>query len=544
LYYARLLRDYEAGLKGAQFADVQKLIEIDLENALLSWNWLIVHDRRSYLASMMDTLGLFLEMEGYLAIGRRNFRSLVSRWQSHLAEEFTDFEKSEVERNATEPAQKSTSIHVTPRRVLDEAVRDLYFLTKALAWQSAFELDQHEAELLLFQSLSLLEHNRLDGGLGNAEKAFVFYRLGMTFGDSQTARAVEYFQQALKIYQALDDWWGAGNCLLGSGYFHFIDLVKGRRYLLQAIKVFEEGGNTRGLVQALTLLIHAATLQGDVETVEQLFTRYMTLVTNLEQSLFYPETMQANVHHHYVRGQFALAASFLERVISYNRELGRDTGFDNIMLGFCYLHADQFDRGRALLRQTQRELEQLAIDSDWRLALDIHLLAMLAIAEKQFQKATGYLQKARAAFEANDDILGIAGAETFTAVALVGLGDNKSGRPLLASSLKVALDQRAINNLTEVLSGIALLLAHQGELTRAREIYELLWRVPTFRNSTFYQGIAGDEIRELTAALTDEDQQVIKQRVADRDIWQEAAVLLVELQDAGWEDANHQPTED
>jgi hypothetical protein len=163
--------------------------------------------------------------------------------------------------------------------------------------------------------------------------------------------------------------------------------------------------------------------------------------------------------------------------------------------------------------------------------------AMLALAEKEFQKAKDYLQKALATFQVNDDVLGITGAVTFTAVALIGLGDTRSGRPHLVSSLKVALDQKAINNLTETFSGIALLLAHQEELIRSREIYELLWRVPTFRNSALYQRIAGNKICELTAALTTEDQQAIKQRVADRNIWQEAA-LLVDLQAAGWENKN------
>jgi len=193
------------------------------------------------------------------------------------------------------------------------------------------------------------------------------------FNEFQRTRAGGYFKQALKIYQRLDDLWGAGICLLGLGNILYSDLVTGRSYLLQAIEIFEEVENVRGLVRALSLLFNAVALQGDRETVEQLFSRYMTLVSNLEHPLFYTETLLVNEMYHFVKGEFALAASFVARSIDFNEDLGRDTSFDSDALAMWYLHADQFERGRAVLRQVRVELEQAAIDNDWRLAFNLHI---------------------------------------------------------------------------------------------------------------------------------------------------------------------------
>jgi len=133
LYFVRLLRNCDHDLRRAGFAKAAKLIEIDLENALLSWGWLIANDRRSDLASIMDTLGLFLEMQGYLSIGRRHFRSLARQWQEHLAEALQDFEKDEVIRDISESTEDSmpTTNPTLLRR--DQAVGDLRLLAKTLA---------------------------------------------------------------------------------------------------------------------------------------------------------------------------------------------------------------------------------------------------------------------------------------------------------------------------------------------------------------------------------------------------------------------------
>ena len=65
LYYAELLRDSEAGLKGPQFNKALRRIETDIENCLVAWVWLVENERRSQLAAAMDGFGLFHEIRGY-----------------------------------------------------------------------------------------------------------------------------------------------------------------------------------------------------------------------------------------------------------------------------------------------------------------------------------------------------------------------------------------------------------------------------------------------------------------------------------------------
>jgi hypothetical protein len=97
-------------------------------------------------------------------------------------------------------------------------------------------------------------------------------------------------------------------------------------------------------------------------------------------------------------------------------------------------------------------------------------------------------------------------------MVLIGQGDLDKARQELMTGLTLALDHRGFITLGEALMGIALLLAHQGQLVRAREIYELVWRQPRFFRSGLYDRIAGKELRFLTSSLSPDELAAIAQK--------------------------------
>ena len=517
LYYAQLVTRYASGLKGPQFADSLRLVESDLENILVAWEWLTKNERRSELTAAMDSLGLFLDMQGYLSIGRRNFRSVASRWQERLA--------------------RSTA-------GAGEIANDLLFWSKALAWRSVFELEHHKAASLLQESLTLLDDSRLDDELGEAERAFATYRMGLLLRDSQVGPAIDYLKQSVTIYQKLNDLWGVAYCLLSLGYTtYFANLETGRDYLLQASEVFEITGDVRGLSQALHWLTVIHSLEGDDVSMEKTFSRLRAQVAGLEESYFQEDTLYAKGFVCMARGQYQQNVACHEKLASYYEDLGRAHLISKVHLGYSYLHADQFDKGRSLLLQARHDLEEEAIENDYRLAFCFHVLASLALAEDEFEKAQLYLQNALAIYKIGHHFPDIAGVHTLMGIALVGQGDLDSARPHLLEGLKMTLDYKGIILLGESLLAIAFLRAYQGKAFQARRLYELIWHLPRFQKSALYEGIAGKKIRALTSNLSSDDLDVITIEVAGRDAWLDAATNLNELQAEGAENSNQQPTE-
>ncbi|UCG24357.1 MAG: hypothetical protein JSW55_19925 [Chloroflexota bacterium] len=506
MYYARSLADNASGLKGPQFADSLRLIESDLENLLVAWEWLIENERRSELAATMDGLGLFLEMLGYHSIGRRNFRSVADRWRQRLA-------------------NSSTGAGKLPG--------DLRFLARVVAWLSVFELDRREAASLLQESLTLLDIFQIGEEPGEAERAFATYRLGLLLRDSQIGSAIDYFKQGMTIFQELDDSWGVAKCLIGLGYASgSVNLEAGRDYVLQASDVFASIDDVRGLGQALSLLVVLYSLEGDDVSMETTFRRLLAVVAPLEESFFLEDTLFAKFFVSTARGDYQQDVVYREQLVSYNEDLGRARLMSKVHLAYSYLHADQFNRGRALLLHVRQDLQEAAIEDDYRLAFCFHILASLALAEDEFKKAQRHLQNALAIYEIGHTYPDIAGVHTLTGIALVGQDDLDSAQSHIIEGLRMTLDLKGIILLGESLLAIALLMAHRGETYQARKLYELVWRMPRFQRSALYDAIAGKKIRSLTSTLSPEDLNTLVHEAVHRDPWQEATTLFEEMQAA------------
>jgi tetratricopeptide (TPR) repeat protein len=267
---------------------------------------------------------------------------------------------------------------------------------------------------------------------------------------------------------------------------------------------------------------------------EKAFNRLLALVDDQEQPFLPEETLNAKFFVSIERGQYLQDLAYREELAAYYQELGRVRLMSRINLAYSYLHNGQFQKGRALLLQTQQDLEKATVENDYRLAFCFHILASLALAEDEFEKAVLFLQNAKVIYEIHNILPDIAGAHSLTGMALVGQGDLDSARPHLLAGLKITLDIRGVILLGESLLAISLLFAHQGETYRARELYELIWRIPRFQKSALYDAMAGKKIRALTNSLSPDDLQTIHQQAAETDPWQEAASLYKEILAAGW----------
>ena len=79
------------------------------------------------------------------------------------------------------------------------------------------------------------------------------------------------------------------------------------------------------------------------------------------------------------------------------------------------------------------------------------------------------------------------------------------------------------------LPALALLLADEGQIERAVELYALALRYPFVANSRWFEDVAGNQIRAAAATLPEADVTAAKDRGQARDLHATVAELLVEL---------------
>jgi hypothetical protein len=111
------------------------------------------------------------------------------------------------------------------------------------------------------------------------------------------------------------------------------------------------------------------------------------------------------------------------------------------------------------------------------------------------------------------------------------LGNRSEAWSYLKAGLRWALDKRHFYYLIDALTGIALMLADDGEFERALELYTLVLKHPYATNSRWFEDVVGGEIMELTANLPPQVAEVARKKRDSLDFWGYAAEIIDELPD-------------
>lgn len=123
-----------------------------------------------------------------------------------------------------------------------------------------------------------------------------------------------------------------------------------------------------------------------------------------------------------------------------------------------------------------------------------------------------------------------------THLPLTGLGyvAYRQGNPQDAKRYLIAAVTSAleIKNffIVRALPAVALLLAADGQVGRAVEVWSLAKRYPYIANSRWFEDIAGRELDEMAALASPEVAGAAEQDGQELDLWAVSATLLVELE--------------
>ena len=498
-YYAAALERWDTELKGSQQQEALAEMGVEIENARAAWNWAVERGQLARLGRAIDGLCHF-----YLFSGRYEEGEAVCR--------------------------------VAAERLATTGSGDgLRVLAKVLTYQGRFSWLLESTGLashLLEQSMALLQGAELVDQDTRPEKAFVLQQMGFAAFGSDLEDARRLCEQSLALYQALGDRWGAAVALgsLGAIAFKLGAYGKAKQLDEESLALYQALGYQRGIAHSLQGLGLIALLQGRLEEGEGLARKGITILEEMGDWASVASGLTEFGGALLALGKYAEAHSLLKEGLATYTDLGfrRYIAFSNSALGFSKKHLGQYEDARV---QGQMGLAlSREIGLPYGIGYSCILLGCVALVGEAYAEAQQLLEESVTVFRETGERNELSWALATLGVVAHRLGQLTPAERHLYEALWTAAEIGAFVPLMFALPGIALLLADQGKVERAVELYALASRYPYVGNSRWFEDVFGRHIAVVAATLPPEVVTAAQARGRARDPGATAAEMLEELE--------------
>jgi DNA-binding SARP family transcriptional activator len=504
-YFCEWLAGREGGLRSARQNIVMKEIKNESENIRTACFWAAAHEQVSRLFQTVNPLGYFYRLSGNYQTGKITFQK--------LSENMADF------------------VRIPPMDV--EAAKQV--LARIYIWESFYcgiLGDRKEGKALVDKSLAILDGLNSAGLDTRLERAQAFWQRGWQQVNTNPRAAEQYFAQSRDLYQEIDDRWGMVDVLggLGRAYRNMYAYQEAQGVITKSLELSRDIGNQEKYSDSLKVLGHLAQVQGRSDEAVRLIGQGLSMTPK-----YHPTGISIGLcglgYALACGGEFSEAEMRMSEGISIFQELGsrKETLFYMLSLDWIYLHMGKYqevhERALGALDQARQLAHRRAI------IIALENLGMIALAEKDYGEAQERFQESITEFRQLVSSPDEGGSEACLGLALRGLGCRAKAWNNLKAGLGWAVEKHHFFSLVNALSGIALMLADDGEFERALELYTLALKHPFVANSRWFEDVAGREITVNTANLPPQVAEAARARGRSLDLWQYAGELLDELHD-------------
>jgi tetratricopeptide (TPR) repeat protein len=410
----------------------------------------------------------------------------------------------------------------------------LRVLAKILMWRGSFGWrlgDIEFANQQLQESLTLLERLEAENLDVQPEKASVLLQLGHITLDVDMERAKRLSEQSLSLSRELDDSWGTANALSALGWAAMGggNYPEARHLFEESLAIRQSLGDQRGIIDSFGGLCFTAFFHGQFEEAEAYMRESISFLQNIgvQAEIFDEELVAGSACD--ALDEFATVHAPYQESLGFYGDIGFSHSYvaTNSSLGYIKKHLGQYGEARL---QAQLGL-MLGQEAGWQseVALSLHLLGDLAIAEEAYAEAHKYLTESLEILR-ETQILELSDALATLGFAARGLGQISRAEQYLAEALRTASEIQTSFPLTTALPAVALLLADQGEKEKAVELYVLASRHPRVANSRWFEDIAGRHIADVAASLPPDEVAAAQERGKTRNLEATVAELLAELE--------------
>lgn len=496
-FYCGLLGEQQARLHGPEQQAALAQLAQEIDNVRTAWAWAVQQQQLDQLGQAMHSLGLFYEWRNDYQEGEAAFHDAVAHLQ----------------------------------RVAQPSPRRQQVLAQALTWQAAFtRLNGRLAEAgqLLQQSLQGLATLTGDAIDTRRERAFTFLQQGLLC-EAQVAVAAgtAHYQQAFTLYQALADDWGEATALLGLGeiVYRTGNYTQARQHYEASLAHFQRVGNRRGNAIALERVGCVLRDQGDLAAAKPLITQAVSLYEGLgdRAKIARGQILLGGLAMY--EGNFRGAYPMVKKSVELFDALSLPA--PRISLGIIHLELGEYDAARpqleAYIAQSRSNRNQSA------LAFSLGVLACLANIEANYREAEQLATESAAICQATQQTERWIIATGHLGYAARGLGEPVVAQQHFLTVLAWSVANQGAVPLFFGMAGLALLLADQGEIERAVELYTTLAALPMVATSQSRWDLVGKQIAAQAVSLSPPVAAAAQVRGKAGDVWATAAALLAEL---------------
>jgi tetratricopeptide (TPR) repeat protein len=194
--------------------------------------------------------------------------------------------------------------------------------------------------------------------------------------------------------------------------------------------------------------------------------------------------------------------------------------FANSYLGIVEAHLGCYDEARV---RGQRGLDGFRLVGWQRWS------AFAALGAEAYQEAGQFLEQSIALYNQTPDRHWRAFALALSGYAARKLDRRRLAQERLHQALRFAAETKAVLSLLYALPAAALLLAGEGQVERAVELYALASRYPFVAHSRWFEDVAGKHIALAASALPPDVVAAAQERGRARDLWATAEELRNEM---------------
>jgi predicted ATPase/DNA-binding SARP family transcriptional activator len=513
-YFAAAVERWWGDLQGPRQPAALAEIGVESGNLHAAWDWAVKRGHVSQLDRAMAAL-----CYAYKWLGRyEEGESLCRRAVEGLA--------------ATAELGREERPDAAGVPLAAEAAERERVLARALAWRGVFchRLGRRE------QAWELLQHSRhrLDnlawtGAEGAHDlpegiqrgRAFALWRLGNLASELDREAAQRLHRQSLALYRALKDPWGTASVLEASGRTAtFSEERDGAQdAYAESLELRQAQGDDLGSYRLLSLSLATAAYQGKAE----------------EDPGESPVTMASALHEvglAIAAGEFARAESLLAQRRSTDERAGAAVSADllDLVRAFNQMHLGHYERARA--RTTACLARFRGTGYRWGMERCCCYLALAALATGACDEAQRWLQESAGLCREISQRGHLGQALALLALVARGSGNLPLARQHLGEALRVAApvhDYETFMFGIIVVSATALLLADEGQLERAVELYATASRYPLVVHSRLVEDLAGRQMAAVAAQLPPDAAAAALARGRARDLAAAMAGLLAEL---------------
>ena len=490
-YYVAALQDWATDLTSPRQAQALEEMELEIEDVRAAWEWAVERTDVESLGRAMDGLGLFCRYGGYAP--------------------------------GTSPFQMAADKLAGAKSVRALRVRVRALLCEDWCWAGKGALSGPLAR----DGMALLEELELSGQDTRRERAFALMLLGSEArqgGRYKEARRL--WKRSLALFAAVGDRHAMGDLMAGWGglaqrmgaHDEAQEMYEG------SLAIGQEMGNPARVAYSLLFLGILALGRGRrFDEIERMVRESLPFVHRSGRG-----GLLGILFLFCACGEFTKAHALFSEILALCK--ARASG-DVAFVGGCLGSAEAFLGRYQEARVSAGEALALSKASGhpFDLGISLGVLGRAALAEGAYAEARRLLAESLDAYRQAGRLDMVAIAVAILACAERGLDQRARAWEHVHQALRVPFAGE-LGVSTHALPVVALLLADEGQVERAVELYALVSQSPLVANSRWFDDVAGKHIAAAAEGLPPGGVAAAQERGRARDLWETARELRAEFE--------------